>query len=337
MEYRKIQKTGNSSFIVSLPKEWVTANNIHEQDKVGMITRQDNILLIIPKVANDYIQKEKSINVDHITNEDFFYRLLLGAYIMGYNIIKVTCSERLDIGLKNVARKFIRDVIGLEIMEETQHSLVIKDLLNSTEMKFNSWIDRISQLVITQYEDAMLAIEKRDEKLSKEIIARDAEVNRIHWLILRQHNILQRNLLLSEQLGSGEKRDANFTLISRVIERIGDHAVRIAKNNWTLLEKELNPKIVENIGKAGKISMKIFRESINAFNNEDIYAANANIDFSNKNLVIICESIEHDALDMETKQGITLGYIAESIRRAGEYSIDLAEYIINYLTDKSKF
>jgi len=31
------------------------------------------------------------------------------------------------------------------------------------------------------------------------------------------------------------------------------------------------------------------------------------------------------------KKALSIGYISESIRRVGEYSGDLAEYVINYL------
>jgi phosphate uptake regulator len=336
MEVRKIQKTGGSSYIISLPKDWVIGNNLKEQEKVGLITRRDGTLLVIPNVNNEFIRKEKEIKVDDITNQDFFYRLLVGAYITGYNVIRITSKGRIDPNIKVTARKFVRDAIGLEIMEETQETLSIKDLLNPTEMRFNTWIERLSKLVITQLEDILFAIEKKDERLTKEVITRDAEVNRIHWLILRQHNILQKNLLISEQLQKSEKEGANFTLITRIIESLGDHAVRIAKNNLALLSKNVDPGIIELTLKVGKSAMRIFKTSIDAFSSDDIYMANDNLDAINK-FVETCEKLENEALDLDVKAGFHIGYIVESIRRIGEYSGDLAEYIINYLTDISKF
>ncbi len=336
MEIRKIQKTGGSSYIVSLPKDWVTSNNLKEKEKVGLISRSDGTLLIVPNINNEYIRKENEIKVDDITNLDFFYRLLVGAYITGYNIIHITAKGRIDPSIKATSRKFIHDAIGLEIMEETPETLSIKDLLNPTDMRFSTWIERLSKLVITQLEDILLAIEKRDERLTKEVITRDAEVNRIHWLILRQHSILQRNLLISEQLQEGEKQGANITLITRIIESLGDHAVRIAKNNLALIPKDVDPNIIDMTLKAGKSAIHIFKTSIDAFTSDDIYLANANLD-AIKKLVETCEKLENDALDLDIKAGFHIGYIAESIRRIGEYSGDLAEYIINYLTDRSKF
>ncbi|MEX2726122.1 MAG: PhoU domain-containing protein, partial [Candidatus Sigynarchaeum springense] len=294
MEIRKIQKTGGSSFIVSLPKDWVTGNNLKEQSKVGLISRKDGTLLVVPYLEKGHRKKEKEIKVDNIVNMDFFYRLLVGAYIMGYNIIYITSKERISPDIKETARKFIRDAIGLEIMEETHESLSIKDLLNPSETRFNDWIERLGNLVITQLEDIFQAIEKKDERLSREVITRDAEVNRIHWLILRQHNILQRDLLLSEQVQEGEKQDANFTIITRIIESLGDHAVRIARNNLALIPKEIDRGILDIITNAGKTAIRIFKTSIDAFFNDDIYHANQNLE-AIKKFVESCEKLENAA------------------------------------------
>jgi phosphate uptake regulator len=342
MELRKLQKTGGSSYIVSLPKEWVLANNLHEQDKVGIMIREDGNLIIIPAVDRELASKEKEIKVDDIPisdkGKDFLYRLLVGAYITGYNIIRVTIcnANRLDPMVTMISRKFKQDVIGLEIIEERHESIVMKDLLNPQEMRFNVLVDRISSLVETQLEDALLAIEQRDSGISDKVISTDADVNRIHWLILRQYSILLSNVTISEKLDKTEKKDANFSLISRSIERIGDHAVRIASNNLELVKTDLSPEGIELVIKAGRSAIKIFKGTISAFVNDDMYSANEFIDkvVEHTNL---CELVEQHALTLETKAGIALGNIAESIRRAAEYSADIAEYAINYLTDKSKF
>ncbi|MEM3811502.1 MAG: AbrB/MazE/SpoVT family DNA-binding domain-containing protein, partial [Thermoplasmata archaeon] len=36
MEYRKLQKTGGATYILSLPKKWITTNNLKEGDMLGI-------------------------------------------------------------------------------------------------------------------------------------------------------------------------------------------------------------------------------------------------------------------------------------------------------------
>ena len=195
MEIRKVQKTGGASYIVSLPKPWADHYGVKEKEKVGIIERADGTLVVIPKIDQEQDQKLKELNVDDINSQQYLYRLLVGSYIMGYNLISVKSEHRLENSVKNTVRKFIRDAIGLEIIEESPNSIIIKDLLNPSEMKFSSWIDRISKLVMGQIEDAIISLKNKNTALSKDVVTRDTDVNRLHWLISRQHNILQNSLL----------------------------------------------------------------------------------------------------------------------------------------------
>ena len=55
MEVRKVQKTGGSSYIITLPKEWVNSSNIKKNDALGMIVQTDGTLLITPKTIKEKI------------------------------------------------------------------------------------------------------------------------------------------------------------------------------------------------------------------------------------------------------------------------------------------
>jgi|SRR5271157_126573 len=336
VEIRKLQKTGGASFIVSLPKSWVESQGLKEQSKVGILNR-DNMLVIVPSVDPQQAQRVKVINVDGIDHDRFLFRLLVGAYVMGYNQISIQSETRLDSLAKTTARKFIHDAIGLEIIEETSNSMMIKDLLNPSEMKFKSWIERMSQLVINQQEDAFRALVERDADAAKNIIARDIEVNRLHWLISRQYNILMRNIAFTEMLDEQERRGMNYPLISKNMERLGDYAARISENNLLLLEKDaiINKEILDAVIDAGKNALSIFRRSIDTFFTGNMSDANQVIESVN-DLVATCEKIENMAIQQETIVGICVGYINEAIRRTGEHSADIGEYIINFsINEKS--
>ena len=41
IEHRKVQMTGGSSFIISLPKEWITSHKIEKNDTLGILSQPD--------------------------------------------------------------------------------------------------------------------------------------------------------------------------------------------------------------------------------------------------------------------------------------------------------
>ena len=333
MEIRKIQKTGGSSYIVSLPKAWARENGIEKKTQVGIITRHDGTLIITTKIEGEQEHKVKDINIDDINDERLLFRILVGAYIMGYNVINITSKNRLDGVITDIVKNFIDDSIGLEIIQENPNSLKIKDLLNPADLSFNDWIERISNLVKNRFTDALTSLKEGDEGIAHEVIKRDNEVNRLRWLIARQHNIFSKNLILAEKLELNQKKIADYSLISRIIERVGDHAVQVAKNNLILIKKEIKSGIIDLIQEVGEDAVKIFSDSVDAFFNQDIRDANKIIE-QVTGITSKCDKIGNLGLELESEATMAVGYIAESIRRCAEYSSDLSEYIINYVIDE---
>lgn len=330
MEIRKIQVTGGASFIVSLPKNWAKEYNISKNDKVGIVVRTDGSLLITPKITGEHIEKTKEFDVTEIEKASPLFRMLLGAYIGGYNTITVKSKNRISPSVRETVRKFIRAAIGLEIIEETSTSLTIKDLLNPGEMPFDKAISRITSLVKNMHEDAILALNNSDKDLAEDVITRDNEVDRLNWLISRQYNIVSRNVLLAEKIGVDTGKIANYSLISRIIERIGDHAVRIAENSLTLVDEKVDEEIIKSIVSASKIALETFTKSIDTWVKRDIQTANENIESIPK-LLSKCEKIINRELDVKGASSLEISYIAESIRRTGEYAGDISELVINQL------
>ena len=95
---------------------------------------------------------------------------------------------------------------------------------------------------------------------------------------------------------------------------------------------ELDKKILAAVKKASSLSMENFDRSIISFFNADLKDANRNIE-SIHALEAICEDIDNLVLKQETLVAIHVGYIAESIRRAGEYAGDISETVINLLME----
>jgi len=330
MEIRRVQITGGSSYVITLPKEWVKSVNIKKNDQLGLIRQSDGTLLITPKMIEKQILSEKQFIVSNSTDKKFLLRQLIGAYIAGYNSIKIKSKERMPSSVRTSIKNFTQITIGQEVIEETDDSVLIKDLLITAEMPFNSTIKRMHLIVRSMHEDAISALEKGDKKIAEDIISRDNEVDRLHWLMARQHNIILQNVSLAEKMKITIEITSTYYLISRIIERIGDHIVRIAKNILNLSDKNLDKQMVYKIHSASDLAINIVNKSIGSFFRKDIQASNKNIE-ATKKLVAFCEEINELALIQKGTIAISIGYIVESIRRIAEYAEDISETAINYL------
>lgn len=335
MEIRRVQKTGGSSYVITLPKEWIKSVNIKKNDSLGLINQSDGTLVITPKMIEKKQESIKFFEVNNRTNQRLFLRQLIGAYIAGYNSIEIHSEERIPISIRTSIRDFTQITIGQEVIEETDTLIVIKDLLKPAEMPFNSTIKRMHLIVNSMHEDAMNALQTGNKKIAEEILSRDNDVDRLHWLVARQHNIIIQNVGLLEKMNSTIAMTSTFFLISKIIERMGDHVVRIAQNILNLMDKNLDKRISEKIKIASDHAINTLNKSIGAFFRKDISASNKNIE-AMKKLEKLCEEINEMALKQKGEIAISIGYIVESIRRIGEYAEDISETAINYLILEEK-
>lgn len=335
MEIRRVQMTGGSSFVVTLPKDWVQEMRIKKNDPIGLIVQPDGTLLVTKKTTDEPLQRVKEIDIGHITDPSFLFRILIGTYITGFTAIKISSKQRFPPFVRSVVRDFTQMTIGQEVVEETDTQISIKDLLNPAEMPFDNTIKRMFVIVKNMHEDAIIALETKNHTLATDVVNRDMDSDRLNWLIARQTNMIMQNPALSRKMEISTGMAMYYHLISRIIERIGDHAVRIAENSQPIMDIDLDKKILTSLKKASNMSMDIFDKSIISFFNADIKEAHKTIE-SVATLENLCGDISNMTFKQETLTAISTGYIAESIRRAGEYSADISENVINYIVEEDR-
>ena len=183
MEIRRVQMTGGSSFIITLPKEWVKKLNIGKNDPIGLIQQPDGSLLVTPKMDKEQTKRTIEFTIENGTDKNFLFRKLIGAYISGYNSIIIKSKPRIEPKTRTTIRSFIQTTIGQEIVEETDTSIIIKDLLNPSEMPLYRTIKRMHIITKGMFEDSLRSIKEHDKNLAEDIASRDNEVDRLHWLM----------------------------------------------------------------------------------------------------------------------------------------------------------
>lgn len=328
MEIRKVQVTGGSSYIITLPKEWVQSQRIAKNEPLGLIVQSDGNLLVTRNIKERTMQSTRTIDVTDVKDPTYLFRLLVGTYIAGFTTIEVRSNVRLRPSISMVIRNFTQMMIGPEVLQETENSIVLKDLLNPSEMPVENILKRMSVIVSNMYMDAMLATGSRNAELLDEILSRDQDVDRLHWLAARQTNIVLKNPDMGRRMGTSPPGILYSLIISRIVERIGDHAVRWAENAKRIVDEEVDPRILVQMKTANELAMGIFKRSINSYFQQELHELHQNIEQIPR-LKELCDRIMQLSMDQRPEIAVPIAYIAESIRRSGEYSADIAETAMN--------
>ncbi len=328
MESRKVQITGGSTYIVSLPKSWVKERGIKAGDPLWVTNLQDGALLLSQNLKGEKVDKRKVLKIEDESDEHLI-RKLIGMYLAGYNTIEIK-SNKMDPKIRRAIRNFTKMVVGPEIIDEDSKCVVLQDLINPAEFSQKKGIRRMYMLVKSMHNDAITALKKREKNLAKDVMLRDGDVDRLHWMIAKQYNLILNDAEIAKNTGVSSEKSLNLMLISKIIERIGDHATKIAESILLLNGMNIDDKIVKEIENESEISLEILDKSMNAFFSENLDEANEAIDLSEK-LSRVSDVLMKKIREQESDVVVSLASIIESVRRTGLYATDISEIAINYI------
>ncbi len=330
-ETRKVQFTGNSTYTISLPKKWVTQNQLKKgsllrlrEDGVGTLTIVPND----PSVMQKKLDKA-SFKISPKDNPDTVARKTISAYLAGYNLIymraeKHTLSTKQRQNIKIFARRML---VGTEIVTDTPNELTLQVLLSYPEFSIQSALRRMSIIASSMHKDAIIALKTQNKVLAKEVSITDNEVDRFNLFVIRQLKMTTQNPRIAKEFGlTAEKEFIDYRLVSKSIERTADHAVRISENTG-LLKDELNEQAKQKIEDMSVIAVSMFENAVESLFRHDYDLAESILEKHKEILALEGEAITSSHSNAE--DAVTLRLIIESIRRTAEYACDIAETVLN--------
>jgi len=315
MEYRRIQKTGGASYIVTLPKEWIEKNGLKKGDEVSIKITEENEVLISP---GKEIEKNKEIELKFKgENYEHILRILISTYISGFKIIKIKGDGKLDENIIKAVEKFRNLVSGYEIVDEKVSEIVLQDISNPLELLPDKLLERMYNLTENMVRDSYITIKNNDIELGKEIMNRDLQVDKIYLTISRQ--LFHKLRSPSSIEGFDSTTIENIRYVAKSLERISDHAVNMASLAGEF--KNIRENVFDDF----------FNQTLNLLKNSYLSFENHNAEMANEIIDKIEENVSkiRDFIRMEKKIDTVYFSLLDSIIRILRYSQDICETAIN--------
>jgi phosphate uptake regulator len=278
LESRKVQKVGYSTITVSLPSEWVKQNKINPGDIVFIMSEKDGTLKIMPsQIAQREEAEEYIVNADACDEEGLLERIIVGSYILGRDVIRITSSKRIEKEHIDEVRGIVRKLIGLGILEETPKTILLQCSVDPAKFKLDMLIRRLSLIASTILSEAMQAFLENNETLANEAVNREDEADTIYYLAVRLLLSAQVKPEIAEQVGVTDILFIPATrLILQYLELIADYSEDIAKKivAFGVYRKKLAKEIIEKIFHLGELSQTIFQKALDCVFIGDLKVAN---------------------------------------------------------------
>ena len=325
MEGRKLQLAGKSTFLVSLPKRWVTNAGLKAGDTLFVEPERDGSVSIRLRNGTRPVVRRKSFVERGEETREHLLRKLVGAYVSGFGLIDVRFSAARGPFVRKVSREFCRLVIGPEVIEETPTSILIQDLSDPSELSSEKCLRRMHLTVRSMLEDAVEALKPGHATLAHDVEARSQDVNRLNWMVAKQYHLAH----AGPPEADGALSIHGHRLIAKLLERIGEHAQRIAKCGAELTaERPLDPKLLEQLSEARSSAVTILDKAFQALVTRNIDAANQAIDARVEHQKLI-DALVQRAANRRGSSLLTLGTIVDSLSRTAVYASEIAEEAID--------
>lgn len=314
MEIRKIQKTGGSTLVVSLPKVWCQNFNLRVGSKVVLNYNERGGIMLEPF---DRAQEISAAIVDIKRDADLEVELrtLISKYIQGVKKITIKAEDKKM--MDDLISRFLDLTIGFEIIDEKSNEATMEDLISLPMLTFEKGMKRMVTLVRSIVTESI-----NPQKIPLDyVLQKENEVDKFNIYIqrlfsqsLKDYSVLQLNKISSAEALS-------YLLVSRILERIADHGVRIYKllNERNVGEREIVNYIRDAAESMGR-SMEFFFKKDKTGANQEI----SKKDHFKRQREVINKSIQG------SPEAIVLSEILEDAERIALYSSDICELTLDY-------
>ena len=332
-DVRKIQLTGGSTYIVSLPKRWVEQVGLKRGSMVSIVQREDLSLGVYPKGSGGEEEARRAvITVSDGISPVSLIRRVVSAYLVGYNIIQLrNPNKRIDTVQRYEVKDFTRkNLVGTEILSDLPRELTLQVLLSYTELSVKDALRRMRIIAASMHRDAIITLMTDDPRLAREIIAMDDEVDRFSFYIIRLLKAAVSDSHVLREIGFNSPREClGYRLITKSVERMADHAVNIAQNSLTLTLSNLNEEILNELGTMSESALKVFEDAVESLFDEDYAAADKVLERAEETRKMEAGAVQKIIKNASPEDVPALRLIIESILRTAEYGSDIAETVLN--------
>ena len=329
-QIRKIQFSGGSTYVISLPKIWVEELGIKPGESITIVKNSNKSMTLYPREKKGL--ESKKVAVIQSSKKDpgeSIKRKIIAAYLAGYKTIKLR-SKGMKIPLEQIqeVRKLVRSsMIGTEIVESSSDGITIQILTRLPELSFDVALKRMFLMASNMVMESIDSLSERDVLHAEEVENMDDEVDRFSLYIRRNLALALGNEAILQEIGLRQPSDClGFRTVVNRIERIGDHASLIAKR-VKFLEENIDPKIISKIKKLSEKSLNVFEESITAIQTND-FEKGETVAQKVRDVIDEEKNIMSSIKENSKNSGV-IRFTLEDLRRIAENSGDIAEVVID--------
>lgn len=278
MELRKLQRAGYSTLVVSLPRSWIRQSGLKHGDMISMKDGSDGSLLLYPRIMKEETKLTAIIvDAEQCTAEGLLSRIITGAYIAGYDLIKVASSRDLTEERLAEIRSATERLTGVGIVERSLKHVTIHSLVEPRKFPVGFLLRKLTTLVLSMENLVIRSLANMTPKSLNEVFSMEDEIDKMYWLIVRQLVLAVKNKEIGREIGIElQTHVLGDRTVANALEHIGDALYLIAKDLQEVFKSETGEirATIQEIGEYVKFVQSTTENATNALFTENLKLSN---------------------------------------------------------------
>ena len=261
IDVRKLISFGKGSYIVSMPKSWIQKNNLKKGDLISV--NDDGFELVLRAKQEENKADAREIDIDAKgKNTELIEAEIVSSYLNGYDTINIIFDNHSKEAPR--IKDILRNLSGLEIMEQTSTRIMAKNLINMNEISLKNIIRRMDIITRAMIEDSIQCC--TGDCTYESIHDRDVDMNRLYFLGYRVIKNALKNPRLAKSLGTDPWQLHSDTLIMLRLEKIADSQKRVAR---ALCNNQLDRTMKSDLATLHTNIGETYNEVMKSYYNQD--------------------------------------------------------------------
>ena len=259
MDLRRLQRTSDGTFFVTLPKAWVVRNKLERGAIMSFSERKDGKLLTEP-----YGEQERKISAVTLAPTPMLRREIEEKYLLGYDVFEVVSQQVIHPDTRETVRRIVRSLVGLEIVEEDTKKIVIQCLIEPSLLFPDRILRRLHLITLSMQKDAVSSFARGDSRLARTVVERDEDVDRLYFLLVRVVRAALTDPAIAEKLNTSAIDCLDHRILASFVENFADYATDIAESTWVRAKGKDLDSTIRSVEKAGVILNRMHKDAVDA-------------------------------------------------------------------------
>ena len=268
---RRIMSLGRSSMVISLPKNWMTLNELNKGDVVSFAIQRDRSLVVYPGAEKKPAPKEITLRIAENEDELLILQKTIGSFLNGYSGITLISEKIFSVP----QRKAIRSIAGrlyMRIMESDSKGVYLQTLTDESKASLEQAIQRMHLISHSMCEDVFTALKNNDISLAKSVFSLDDDVDQFCFFILRILRNAAQGPVLANELRIDPLDCMDYQSLAYRIEHAADYVADIARHIIMLngIGEKIPEELLQLIVDEGMEVVDLYVKAVNVFFQRDV-------------------------------------------------------------------